>query len=421
MNTTLAELFAQSLDFLLFLVPIALPAFLAWLAFDTWIDANRQKYFNSINWTLMEIVPSPDIVKSPAAMELFLLALYQTGGEGTWIDRWVKGKVRTWFSLEMVSLGGKIKFYIWCESKLRKYLESQLYAQYPGSEVRDAEDYAAKFNMDEYEIRGREMKLDKPDPYPIKTYMDYNLDKEQEEEYKIDPLTPTLEFMAMIPEDNYACIQIIVRAHKAEDPDPTKLFPSFHKKLDNWKEKAKSEIKEIKEKSFIDVDENGVKKKQNVQTESQKRVISALDRSVTKFAFDTGIRLLYVGKKGSFVDNSGVFGGVFNQYNSGELNSFKTQSGTSPSFDYPWQDPFKTKVEKIKKELLEAYQTRDYFWRPWPAINYRDFGHESERNFFVLNTEELATIYHFPGMVAQTPTLGRVDSRKATPPENLPV
>ncbi len=414
MNTSFAEVIAQALDFLLYLVPIAVPVLLAFLVFEKYVSANRQRYFNSLNWTLMEIVPSPDIVKSPAAMELFLLALHQTGGEGTWIDRWVKGKVRTWYSLELVSLGGRIRFYIWCESKNRKYLESQIYAQYPGTEVRDAEDYAAKFNLTDYDMMASELELAKPDPYPIKTYVDYQLDKEQEEEYKIDPLTPILEYFATLPADNYAVIQIFVRAHKAEDPDPKKLFPSFSKKVDNWKDDAKKEIAKIKEESFIDVEEGGVKKKQNVQTETQKRQISALDKSVTKFAFDTGIRLVYIAKKEAFSGgNYGSLAGSFKQFNSGELNSFKGRSGSTTSFDYPWQDPFKTKVKKMKAEYLEAFQVRDYFWKS-------DWKHD-DRKYFVLNTEELATIFHFPGMVAQTPTMDRVDSKKATPPDNLPI
>ena len=63
--------------------------------------------------------------------------------------------------------------------------------------------------------------------------------------------------------------------------------------------------------------------------------------------------------------------------------------------------------------MLDAYQLRDYFHKS----DYKD----KDRPFFVLNTEELATIYHFPGLVAQTPSLNRVDTRKATPPDNLPV
>jgi hypothetical protein len=39
----------------------------------------------------------------------------------------------------------------------------------------------------------------------------------------------------------------------------------------------------------------------------------------------------------------------------------------------------------------------------------------------ILNTEELATIFHFPGQVAGTPTLERVPSKKAEAPSNLPI
>lgn len=411
MAASILELFIQAFDFLFFLVPIAVPLMLCYLLFHVYIDYNRTKYYNSLQWSLIEVVPSPDNVKSPAAMELFLLALYQTSGESTWIDRWVKGKVRTWFSLELVSLEGRIHFFIYCESKMQKYLESQIYAQYPGTEIKVAEDYAAKFNTQDYEIMAAELQLTKPDPYPIKTYVDYQLDKEQEEEFKIDPITPVLEFMNTIPQDNYVCMQILVRAHKDEDPDTSKLFPSFSKKIDNWKETAKKEVETIKAKSFIDVDEGGAKKKQNVQTDAQKRAIIALERSTTRYAFDTGIRLLNIGKKGSFSNMYGLMLGMFKQYNSMDLNGFKPRVGTS--FDYPWQDPLGWKLKKMRAELLEAYQVRDYFWKS----DYKG----DDRPFFVLNTEELATIYHFPGLVAQTPSITRVDSRKVTPPENLPI
>jgi len=411
MPVSILELFIQAFDFLFFLVPIAVPLMLCYLLFHVYIDYNRTKYYNSLEWTLIEVVPSPESVKSPAAMELFLLALYQTSGESTWIDRWVKGKVRTWFSLELVSLEGKIHFFIYCESKMQKYLESQIYAQYPGTEIRVAEDYAAKFNTQEYEIMAAELQLTKPDPYPIKTYVDYQLDKEQEEEFKIDPITPVLEFMNTVPEHNCICMQIIVRAHKDEDPDTSKLFPSFSKKIDNWKETAKKEVETIKAKSFIDVDEGGAKKKQNVQTDAQKRAIIALERSTTKYAFDTGIRLLNIGKKDSFSNMYGLMLGMFKQYNSMDLNGFKPRTGTT--FDYPWQDPLGWKLKKMRAELLEAYQVRDYFWKS----DYKG----DDRPYFVLNTEELATIYHFPGLVAQAPSITRVDSRKVTPPENLPI
>lgn len=93
-----------------------------------------------------------------------------------------------------------------------------------------------------------------------------------------------------------------------------------------------------------------------------------------------------------------------------DLNGFKPRFTTS--FDYPWQDPFGTKIKKMKAEILEAYQLRDYFWKS----DYK----KKDRKVFILNTEELATIYHFPGKVAQTPSIRRVDSKKTAAPDNLP-
>ena len=40
---------------------------------------------------------------------------------------------------------------------------------------------------------------------------------------------------------------------------------------------------------------------------------------------------------------------------------------------------------------------------------------------FVLNVEELATLWHFPGQILKVPTLTRIESKEASPPPNLPV
>jgi hypothetical protein len=50
------------------------------------------------------------------------------------------------------------------------------------------------------------------------------------------------------------------------------------------------------------------------------------------------------------------------------------------------------------------------FWLPFfhPPIN-------------VLNTEELATLWHFPGQIMRVPTLERIESKEASPPPNLPM
>jgi hypothetical protein len=79
------------------------------------------------------------------------------------------------------------------------------------------------------------------------------------------------------------------------------------------------------------------------------------------------------------------------------------------AFDYPWQDPSKTKAVGLKREMLDAYAQRSWFYPPYV------------RPHFVLTSEELATIFHFPGRVSETPSLGRIESNKSEPPTNLPI
>ena len=103
--------------------------------------------------------------------------------------------------------------------------------------------------------------------------------------------------------------------------------------------------------------------------------------------------------------------GTFRQYNTNDLNGFRPMNPTS--FDYPWEDFRGKRLSKKKARMFNAYKLRAYFHNaPYP---------EHLRKPIVLNSEELATIYHFPGGVAQTPTIEKVESRKAEPPVNLPI
>lgn len=401
-------------DFIFFILPVAIPIVLIWISFDMFISYKRKKFMNSMEWVLLEIIPPSEVTRSPAAMEVFLLTLHQTSGEGDWYEKYVEGKFRSWFSLELVSISGQIKYFIRTETKYRRDIESNLYAQFPGIEVMEAkEDYTSGFYYDEekFSMDMAELKLTKADPYPIKTYVDYRLDAETEDEFKIDPLSPVLEFLNTIKPNNNVWFQIIVRAHKKEDLDMEKVFPTFAEKIDGWEQKGKEEIKKIREGSFIEIEDGETKKRSASQTPGQKNLIAALERSLSKYPFDVGIRLLAIGPKDDYDKSNKGMLGVWKQYSSLELNGFKP--GYKPSFDWWYQDPFGKKAARIKEDILEGYKTRNYFWKE----NFKG----KKREYFVLNTEELATIYHFLGKVSQTPSVSKVEARKSAPPANLPV
>jgi hypothetical protein len=134
--------------------------------------------------------------------------------------------------------------------------------------------------------------------------------------------------------------------------------------------------------------------------------IASIERSISKLGFDAGIRAIYLGKgdayKGYRVDG---LGGIFRQFTGG-TNSFDGKRPTK--YNYAWQDYKGIRTKNLKKKMFSAYKRRAYFYPPHPRVP------------FVLNVEELATLYHLPGDVAETPTFGRVESRKGEPPAYLP-
>ena len=75
--------------------------------------------------------------------------------------------------------------------------------------------------------------------------------------------------------------------------------------------------------------------------------------------------------------------------------------------------------------MLNFYRMRTFFHPPiqyaikYPAVLSMFFP-SGKPNIFVLSNEELATLYHFPGMVSETPSFKRIESKIAKPPSNLP-
>lgn len=414
-------------DLWAFVLHVALPEVSRWLVFfavvwvpivifewawSAWTRYTRTQWINKQEKVLLEIKLPQETLKSPAAMELVLLALYQTGGEGTPIDRYWEGKTRPWYSLELTSDGGEIHFYIWTFKSQRAVLEASIYAQYPGIEIHQVPDYTEKvfFDPEKYDLAGCWFAPTQPDPLPIKTYVDYGLEGNPKEEVKIDPMAPLIEFMGSLKAGHHAWVQIIVRAHVAEKTPiagaPIEIGAT--KYPDKWKDEAKELIKKIIEETAVETKEGDKVPNAVKLTQGQKDRIAAIERSQTKFPFDAGIRIAYIAPKDTF--DKGVGGGLtgsFKQFNAPNLNGFKPEEGMS--FDYKWQDWSGKKLLKRKIEHFRAYCERGYFHYPY------------SKKWTILNTEEVATLYHFPGSAVRTPTLKRIPSKRADAPSNLPI
>jgi len=405
---------------ILFIIsPIIIPIVLIYIAVLLWVRYVQLKYISRLKPVLLEIKIPKDIQKSPLAMEIIFGAM-QASGAATYTETYLEGKVTGWFSLELVSLAGQVHFYIWSsEPKFKKILEAQIYAQYPTVEVYEIppeKDYVKQFIYDPLKniIWGLQFKLTKDDVYPIKTYIDYNMDKDQKDEYRIDPMTAVLEFLGSASKGHQIWMQILIKRHAKEGLKEFRL-----KEKPDWKGKAEEEIKSIRDKATPESkgDYPGFPN----PTKGQVEAIAAIERSLSKMAFDTMIRGFYISDKDTFSSSyiSGYIG-VMRQYSSATLNGIKMGfwTDTSDAFKdlctiFPFLRKRRDKVqEKYKIEMFNAYKLRSFFYPPYQ--NYH-------QNPFILNTEELATIYHFPGNVSATPTLTKIASKKSEPPANLPI
>jgi len=382
------------------------PLILMTMATRLWLEYVRMNFIKkNFSFVLLEIKIPRIIDKTPAAMELVLQTMYQSS-TGTWYDRWWLGKVKPWFSLEIVSAEGVVKFFIYTPKKFRGLIESHLYAQYPDIEVHEVPDYVSlapyMHEKEKWSIFGAEFGLSKEDFYPIKTYVDYGLDSIQiKEEQKSDPITSTIEFMGSMGRGEHFWLQILIQATGDRFHDPKKGWMWWKQR--GWKDTAKDGLKKLTEKK----DKEGKTVKVD-QTKRQQEVVNAIERSIAKLGFDSGIRAIYLAE-GEHFNGANISGlmGIMRPYGSHDLNGFKPTLNTS--FDFPWQDWNGIRANKLKKKIFNAYVRRSYFFAPYKKKPY------------VLNTEELATIFHFPGGVAETPTFTRVEARKGEPPANLPI
>jgi len=401
-HSLLTGLIPQSLFFLFILSPFVL----GWLAWFIWLRYIQAVFLKKQEWILLEIKVPKEITKSPQAMEIVLGAFHQTR-DGTFYSKFVEGLCRSWFSLEIVSRGGSIHFYVWTQKFFKNLIESQIYSQYPNVEIYEVDDYTREMPYglpgSDWDLWGCNFTFTKEDAYPIKTYVDYGMDKDPKEEYKIDPITPVIEFLGSVRPGEEIWIQILIMAARKR----FRKKGSWFKKVD-WKgdaekllEKLLKRDKKKKNGDKLDLGEFGL-------SSGERKAIEAVERNISKLGFDCGIRAVYLAKKDIFnpINIVGLLSTI-KQYNSLNLNGFKPTKTTG--FEYPWQDPFKIRLPAMKWSTFDAYRRRAYFYPPYQSKP------------ITLNAEELATIYHFPGQVAETPTLGHIESRRGEPPVNLPL
>lgn len=355
--------------------------------------------FQNTNPILLEVRMPADVMKSPRAMEQALIQFQLGSGETTFIDRFWKGGTRPFLSLEIASFGGDVHFYIWTRSGLRNLVEAALYSQYPEVEIVQVDDYASKFQYDPavHDTFVTAYKYRESSAFPIKTYVDYELDEDPKEEFKVDPISQVIEALSAIGPGKQAWTQLVFEMDKKEGDPP-------------WAKMVENEVNKIRQAMTLKGDATDPGARFPRPAWRQNEQLRSMERNLGKFPFHVGIRTIYIAPMGqkSGADIN-LLRSIWQPFaNPNWLNSIGATAGHN-EFDYPWQDFRNIRFELVAQRFIDAYRRRMFFHAPW------------QQPYMTMTNEVIATLWHPPSRAVTAPGLRRIPTAKAEPPPNLPM
>ncbi|TXI34801.1 MAG: hypothetical protein E6Q53_00935 [Candidatus Moraniibacteriota bacterium] len=396
------------------LSPIWLPYTLFYITFEMWMWSVREKFKFENGRTTLRIKLPQEVLKSPEAMESVLTQIFNPNGPDNLMQTYLDGKHPLVASLEIASIGGEVRFYANVpKKKVKNALESQLYAQYPGIEVtEELIDYTAEVQWDpkKWDIMAfhilKKSKTADDDVLPIKTYIDFGLDKQPKEELKYEPMSSLIEHLGSAKPHERLWIQILMTPHAKKNFKTGSLS-----KVDTWEYAAKRKIDTLMGRDKIGLGTEETESRP-VLTMGERETIAAIERNVSKYAYSVAIRALYITEVGKF--DGDMIGPMLRSFGQFDMIG---RAGLGPmwrtDFDYNFfQDFTGERKIKAKKNELEYYKARYY------TEGDRKSKVDRER---IMSTEEIATIYHIPGTSVVTPSLSRVENTRREAPANLPI
>jgi hypothetical protein len=290
------------------------------------------------------------------------------------------GTLQEHVSLEVAAINQRIRFYIWTPKHLQAFVEGQIYAQYPTVQIfEQTEDYSDR-RMHQTVIHSTELTLTANETLPIKTFPSF----------EVDPLAAITATLAKLDkEDEEMWIQINARPIS-----------------DDWHKRGAKVAARIKNGGGLFGGGTGglgyagemlaalarpptqtAEGKTVEITERDKSRITAIEEKSRKLGYRVKVRLLYAGHDQHTARlRMQALVGAFKQFNSTNLNGFESQ-GTS-----------------FSREKQMEYQTRFFI-----------------DNGFILNIEELASLFHLPHTTVETPNIVWATTKTAEPPSNIPV
>lgn len=318
--------------------------------------------------TVQEIIGKPVVLKigvpstndrKPQAVEQFLQAIHGTLGS--------KQLSPTLFSFEIVGNQSGIYFLIVCDSRFKNFIENQIYAQYPDAQINQVQDYAVTQKASKI-VTGFQLGLKKEFFLPIKTFTSF----------EVDPLASIVSTMNNLTSSNEIYIQIVSRPI-----------------ADNWQEKGKEFVNKRRSKTDIEGKKIGLESGESAE-------LSQVEYKNQKSGFQFIIRVIVRGTDTEQVDRYAEdVRASFNQFQTAQFNSLNLKSDNKSII----KELLFGKTLENQLSILQKYQKRFL----------------SELETDIVNTEELASLYHLPSKSVQSPKISWARSRKIEPPQNLPL
>lgn len=393
-----------------------------------YLDYIQGRFIMNTKYVLLAIDVPKENEQTPKAVEHLFSHFHGIYKNPNFFEKYRDGYVQPTITVEIISVGGYIQFLVRAPEVQRDLVEAAIYAQYPNAEISEVEDYvdqyAAKFPNDEYDMWGCEMTLANKECYPIRTYPTWEHSLTQT---FLDPLASLLEIMGRMKNGEQMWFQLVLRPN-ADNKWREKGLDVINKiiGLKSAKKKSSGLLTTLSEapgqlavgtwetitRTLFDPSETNSRSKDDNAPPSMmmhlpsnvKLVVEAIGMKISKLGFDTKFRTLYFGTLDQFSKaRVSAINGAVKQFSTLDLNGFKPDKKMKTSRDFFF---VKRRVANLKRRLLWGYKYRS-IWRG--------------RRVFVLNIEELASLWHFPVITVKAPQVKKQEAKRGEPPVLLPI
>lgn len=288
---------------------------------------------------------------------------------------WFSGQTDA-FAFEIVAHQKLITFYITVPRRYQEFVEQQLHAQWSEAMVEPIEDYNM-FSPQGTVVAGY-LKFKRQNPLPIKTY----------KEMDGDPLNAIANALSKVGESDGLALQFVVRPAdggwrglglkivRNMQQGMTYNEAVGHKKSGGWFSSQQS-VEKAKEKQ-----------RERRLSSAENKMLEGIENKLSKAGLEVTIRVVASAAtaEGAQVYLSNALQ-AFSQYNI-----------------YEYGNSFEKDIPRSRKTIIDGFIFRTF-----------DSAHR-----VILNTEELASLWHLPIPSTETPNIRWMAARTAPAPTNIP-